>query len=153
LACDKQTEPEIARVLPNLSVIFVIVAVVLLAVVLDRVLFKPLVRVMRERESAVKSAMELAESATARAQAATAEFDANVAAARADLYKQMDERRKAAESYRQDLVAQTRAEVEAQLAGAKAELEAQTAQARATLEAEAEELGKDIASKVLGRPS
>lgn len=139
--------------LPNLSVIFVIVAVVLLAVVLDRVLFKPLVRVMRERESAVKSAMELAESATARAQAATAEFDANVAAARADLYKQMDERRKAAESYRQDLVAQTRAEVEAQLAGAKAELEAQTAQARATLEAEAEELGKDIASKVLGRPS
>jgi F-type H+-transporting ATPase subunit b len=153
LACDKQTEPEIARVLPNLSVIFVIVAVVLLAVVLDRVLFKPLVRVMRERESAVKSAMELAESATARAQAATAEFDANVAAARADLYKQMDERRKVAESYRQDLVAETRAEVEAQLAGAKAELEAQTAQARATLEAEAEELGKDIASKVLGRPS
>jgi len=140
-------------VLPNLSVIFVIVAVVLLAVVLDRVLFKPLVRVMRERESAVQSALELAESATARAQAATAEFDANVAAARADLYKQMDERRKAAESYRQDLVAQTRAEVGAQLAGAKAELEAQTAQARATLEAEAEELGRDIASKVLGRPS
>ena len=139
--------------LPNLSVIFVIVAVVVLAVVLDRVLFKPLVRVMRERESAVKSALELAESATARAQAATAEFDANVAAARADLYKQMDERRKAAESYRQDLVAQTRAEVGAQLAGAKAELEAQTAQARATLEAEAEELGRDIASKVLGRPS
>lgn len=139
--------------LPNLSVIFVIVAIVLLAVVLDRVLFKPLVRVMRERESAVKSALELAESATARAQAATAEFDANVAAARADLYKQMDERRKAAESYRQDLVAQTRAEVGAQLAGAKAELEAQTAQARATLEAEAEELGRDIASKVLGRPS
>lgn len=139
--------------LPNLSVIFVIVAIVLLAVVLDRVLFKPLVRVMRERESAVKSALELAESAAARAQAATAEFDANVAAARADLYKQMDERRKAAESYRQDLVAQTRAEVGAQLAGAKAELEAQTAQARATLEAEAEELGRDIASKVLGRPS
>jgi len=140
-------------VLPNLSVIFVIVAIVLLAVVLDRVLFKPLVRVMRERESAVKSALELAESAAARAQAATAEFDANVAAARADLYKQMDERRKAAESYHQDLVAQTRAEVGAQLAGAKAELEAQTAQARATLEAEAEELGRDIASKVLGRPS
>ena len=139
--------------LPNLSVIFVIVAIVVLAVVLDRVLFKPLVRVMRERESAVQSALELAESATARAQAATAEFDANVAAARADLYKQMDERRKAAESYRQDLVAQTRAEVGAQLAGAKAELEAQTAQARATLEAEAEELGRDIASKVLGRPS
>jgi F-type H+-transporting ATPase subunit b len=139
-------------VLPNLSVILVIVAVVLLAVVLDRVLFKPLVRVMRERESAVKSAMELAEGAAARAQAASAEFDANVAAARADLYRQMDERRKAAEGYRADLVAQTRAEVDAQLAGAKAELEAQTTRAKAALEAEAEALGGEIASKVLGRP-
>jgi F0F1-type ATP synthase membrane subunit b/b' len=76
-----------------------------------------------------------------------------VAAARADLYKQMDERRKAADGYRKELVAQTKADVDAQLAGAKAELEAQTAEAKARLEAEAEQLGRDIASKVLGRPS
>lgn len=139
--------------LPNLSVIFVIIAVVLLAIVLDRVLFKPLVRVMRERESAIKTAMQAAETAAAKARAASAEFDANLTAARADLYKQMDERRKAAEGYRKELVAQTKADVDAQLASAKAELEAQAAKARATLEAEAEELGKDIASKVLGRPS
>jgi F-type H+-transporting ATPase subunit b len=140
-------------VLPNLSVIFVVVAVILLAIVLDRVLFKPLLRVMRERESAIKSAMLAAESATAKAQAASAEFDANVAAARADLHQQLDERRRAAEGFRKELVAQTKADVEAQLAGAKAELEAQAAKARATLEAEAEELGRDIATKVLGRPS
>jgi F-type H+-transporting ATPase subunit b len=140
-------------VLPNLSVIFVVIAVVLLAIALDRVLFKPLLRVMRERETAIKSAMQAAERATAKAQAASAEFDANVTAARAELYKQMDERRKAAEGYRKELVAQTKADVETQLASAKAELEAQAAQAMATLEAEAEELGKDIASKVLGRPS
>jgi len=140
-------------VLPNLSVIFVIIAVVLLAIVLDRVLFKPLLRVMHQRDAAIKSAMQAAESAAAKAQAASAEFDANVTAARADLYKQMDERRKAAEAYRKELVAQTKADVDAQLAGAKAELDAQAAKARATLEAEAEELGKDIAAKVLGRPS
>ncbi len=97
--------------------------------------------------------MELAESATAKAQAATAEFDATVTAARAELYKQMDERRKAAEAYRNEIVATTRAEVGTQLAGAKAELDAQVATARATLEAEADELGKEIATKVLGRPS
>ena len=139
--------------LPNQSVVFVIIAVALLAIVLDRVLFKPLLRVMRERESAIKSAMQAAESAAAKAQAAAAEFDANVTAARADLYKQMDERRKAAEGYRKELVVQTKADVEAQLASAKAELETQAAQARATLEAEAETLGKEIAAKVLGRPS
>ena len=139
--------------LPNLSIIFVIIAVVLLAIVLDRLVFRPLLRVMRERESAIASAMQAAEAAAAKARAASAEFDANVTAARAELYKQMDERRRAAEGYRGELVAQTKADVDAQLAGAKAELEAQAAQARATLEAEAEQLGKDIASKVLGRPS
>ncbi|MGE5198531.1 MAG: ATP synthase F0 subunit B [Rhodospirillaceae bacterium] len=139
--------------LPNLSVIFVVFAVVLLAIVLDRVLFKPLVRVVRQRQAAITSAMEAAEDAAARASAAAAEFDANVAGARADIYRQMDERRKAAESYRKELVTQTKADVDAQLANAKAELDAQAAKARATLEAEAENLGRDIAAKVLGRPS
>jgi len=140
-------------VLPNLSVVFVIFAVVLLAFVLDRVLFKPLLRVMRERDTAIKSALQLAESATAKARAASAEFDANVTAARTDLYRQMDERRKAAEGYRNELMTKTRADVDEQLANAKAELEAQTAQARATLDQDAEQLGRDIAAKVLGRPS
>jgi F-type H+-transporting ATPase subunit b len=140
-------------VLPNLSVVFVIFAVVLLAFVLDRVLFKPLLRVMRERDTAIKSALQLAESATAKARAASAEFDANVTAARTDLYRQMDERRKAAEGYRNELMTKTRADVDEQLANAKAELEAQTARARATLDQDAEQLGRDIAAKVLGRQS
>ena len=139
--------------LPNLSVVFVIFAVVLLAFVLDRVLFKPLLRVMRERDTAIKSALQLAESATAKAQAASAEFDANVTAARTDLYKQMDERRKAAEGYRNELMTRTRTDVDEQLAKAKAELEAQTVQARSRLDQDAEQLGRDIASKVLGRES
>ena len=139
--------------LPNLSVVFVIVAVVLLAFVLDRVLFKPLLRVMRERDTAIKSALQLAESATAKAKAASAEFDATVTAARTDLYKQMDERRKAAEGYRNELMTRTRTDVDEQLAKAKAELEAQTVQARSRLDQDAEQLGRDIASKVLGRES
>ena len=54
---------------------------ILLAIVLARVLFKPLLRVMRERADAVSSAISLAENATAKAQSATAEFDAKVVAA------------------------------------------------------------------------
>jgi F-type H+-transporting ATPase subunit b len=140
-------------VLPNLSVIFVIVAVLLLAIVLDRVLFKPLLRVMRQREAAVKSAVELAEQAAAKAQAATAEFETKLGAARADIYKQMDERRKAADGYRTELMAKTKADVDAQLASARQALEAQTQQARASLDTDAKELGREIADKVLGRPS
>jgi F-type H+-transporting ATPase subunit b len=138
-------------VLPDISVVWVILAVLVLAFALDRVLFKPLVRTMQEREQAVKSAMELANSATARAEAATAEFDTKLGAARAELYKQMDDRRKAAESYRADVMAKTRAEVDETLAAAKTQLEQQSAQAKAQLEKDAESLGREIARKVLGR--
>ena len=65
----------------------------------------------------------------------------------------MDERRKAAEGYRHELMTKTRMDVDEQLANAKAELEAQTAQARVRLDEDAEQLGRDIASKVLGRES
>jgi F-type H+-transporting ATPase subunit b len=138
-------------VLPDLTFLWVIAAVLLLAVGLDRVLFKPLLRVMREREAAVKSAMDLAETATARAQEAGAEFDTKFTAARADLYRQMDERRKVAEGYRSEVMAATRTEVDATLADARAQLQAQTAQARAVLEHDADELGREIAEKILGR--
>jgi len=138
-------------VLPDLSVVFVLFAVILLAVVLDRVLFRPLLRVMRERADAVSSAISLAENATAKAQAATAEFDAKVTAARTDLYKQMDERRKAADGYRADLMAKTKTDVESQLSAARETLRAQADQARATLDKDAEALGQQIAAKVLGR--
>ncbi len=137
--------------LPNLSVVAVIAAVLLLAVVLDRVLFKPLVRVMREREAAVKSAIQLAETAAEKARSAAAEFDGKLAAARTELYKQMDDRRKVADGYRGELMTKTREEVDAALAAARAQLEEQTAQARVRLEHDADQLGKEIAAKVLGR--
>jgi F-type H+-transporting ATPase subunit b len=138
-------------VLPDISVVWVILAVLLLAFALERVLFKPLLRVMHDREAAVKSAMDLAQGAAAKAEAASADFDAKLGAARADLYRQMDERRKAADRYREELMAKTRGEADAALADATASLATQVVQARAQLEQDAEVLGKDIARKVLGR--
>jgi F-type H+-transporting ATPase subunit b len=138
-------------VLPDISVIWVILAVLVLAFALDRVLFKPLVRVMREREHAVKSAMDLANRATEKAVAATSEFDATVNAARADLYRQLDERRKVAEGYRAEVLTRTREEVDASLASARVQLDSQAASARTQLEQDSDALGKEIARKVLGR--
>ncbi len=137
--------------LPDLSVFWVILAVLVLAFGLDRVLFKPLLRVMRERETAVKSAMDLAHDASTKARVATDEFETSVAAARSDLYKQMDERRRAAELYRSELMARTREETDASLAAARTQLDEQSAKARVQLEKDAEALGREIAQKVLGR--
>jgi F-type H+-transporting ATPase subunit b len=138
-------------VLPDLSVLWVIAAILLLAVVLNRWLFKPVLRVIAEREAAVQSAMQLAEDATAKARAAGAEFDAKMGAARAELYKQLDERRKAGDAYRTELMTKTRGEVDKTLADARTELDAQVAQATTKLERDADQLGRELADKVLGR--
>jgi F-type H+-transporting ATPase subunit b len=138
-------------VIPNLSVVWVIVFVLVLTVVLDRLLLRPVTRIMKERESAISSARELAETSRARAQAASDELEAKTRAARAEVYRQMEENRRVALATRADLVAATRQEVEHSMEDAAARLRAQTDAARAQLERDADVLAGTIVERVLGR--
>jgi F-type H+-transporting ATPase subunit b len=138
-------------VLPDLSVFFVIFFVLLLTVVLDRLLFKPILRVIAQREDAIRSARELAERSAAEARAATAEFEQQTSAARAEVYRQMDEMRRVALEERAQIVAQTRAEAEAEIAAASAKLQADATEVRRRLAADAEALGAAAADRILGR--
>ncbi len=137
--------------IPDLSVIWVIVAVLLLTAVLNRLLFRPLLRVMEARAQAIHSARELAERAAAEARAAADEFDRKTTLARADIYRQMDEMRKTALAERAEIVSRTRAEAEAEVRRASAILKAETEEARQRLAADAEALGAEAADRILGR--
>jgi F-type H+-transporting ATPase subunit b len=125
--------------------------VLLLTVVLDRLLFKPVQRVMAQREAAIRSARELAEQSALRAKTAAAEFAEKTGAARAEIYKQMDEMRREALNARAQILADTRAEAEAEIASAGAKLQASVDEARQRLAADAEVLGAAAAERVLGR--
>jgi F-type H+-transporting ATPase subunit b len=138
-------------VLPDLSLFWVIFFVLVLTGVLNRLLFKPLQRVMATREAAIRSARELAERAAADARTATAEFDRKTSMARAEIYQQMDEMRKTALNERAEIVATTRAEAEAEVARASAMLKADAEEARRRLAADAEALGAAAADRILGR--
>ena len=137
--------------IPDLSVLWVIVLVLLLTVLLDRLLLRPLTRVMNEREGAIRTARDLGESARAKAQAASDELDAATRAARSDLYRQMDEKRRSALDRRAALVAETRAEVGRTVDEASARLGAQASAARQHLERDADALATTIVERVLGR--
>jgi len=137
--------------IPDLSVLWVIVFVLLLSMLLDRLLLRPLTRVMNEREGAVRAARELAESSRARAQAATDEFEARTRAARAEVYKMMDEKRRAALDRRAQVVSETRAELERSVSEATARVAAQAAAARQSLEHDSDALASSIVERVLGR--
>jgi len=73
--------------------VWVIGFVLVLSISLDRLLLRPVTRIMKARESAIGSARELAETSRARAQAAMDELDAKTRAARGDVYRQMEENR------------------------------------------------------------
>jgi len=137
--------------LPNLSIIWVIVAVLVLTVVLDRLLLRPVLDVIRRREQAIDSARDLARQSAAQAQQAAAEFEQRTSAARAELYRQMDDMRRAALGRRAEIVEQTRSEADAQIAAAARRLEEEAAEAKRTLSAESETLGAAIAERILGR--
>lgn len=137
--------------IPDLSVVSVIIFVLILVVILDRLLLRPLTRVMAERERAIQSARELAETSRARVQAAADEFDARTRAARSDVYRQMEEKRREALERRAHIVGETRREVERSLSEATYRLQAQAAAARAQLDRDADALASTIVERVLGR--
>ncbi len=137
--------------LPNLSVVWVIFFILVLTVVVDGLLLKPVLGVIRRREEAIESARELARRSATEAQAATAEFDRKTTAARAEMYREMDEMRRAALGRRAEIVAQTRAEADAQVSEAVTRLDAEAVAARRNLEADAQALGAAAAEKILGR--
>jgi F-type H+-transporting ATPase subunit b len=137
--------------IPDLSVAWVIALVLTLSILLDRLLLRPLTRVMREREGAIRSARELAEASRTKAQVAADEFDARTRTARAEVYHQMDEKRRAALDRRAELVAATRRQIEQTVHEASDRLRAQTAAARQQIERDADALAVPIVERVLGR--
>ena len=137
--------------IPDLSVVWIIVFVLLLSTILDRLLLRPVTQVMERREGAIRSARELAESARAKAQTAADEFDAKTRAARADVYRQMDDKRRAALDRRGEVLAATRAEVEKSAADAAERIRAQAAAARSQIDRDADTLAASIVERVLGR--
>ena len=137
--------------LPGLSVVGIIIIVLLLTVVLNYGLFRPMTRTLDERERAIKSAGDAARAAAEKADLAAAEFGRRTREAQADVYRAMEEHRREAMQRRADLLAQTRQDVDRTLAEASASLKAQTDEARVQLEKDADALADAVVERVLGR--
>jgi F-type H+-transporting ATPase subunit b len=138
-------------VLPDITVLWVVVLIIVLAFILDRLVFRPVLGVIKKREEAVTSARLLAERATEEARQAGEEFERKTAAARAEVYRQMEEMRRAGLEERTALVEATRHEAEQALAEARAQLHHDVEAARARLDQDADALANEAAGRILGR--
>jgi F-type H+-transporting ATPase subunit b len=138
---------------PDITVLWVVGFLLLCTFLLNTLVFKPILRVIDERATAVRGARELADSAATKATSAAAEYDQKLNTARAEVYQQMDNMRKAALDKRAELLASTRTAVEQEIATASGRVQQESREARAVLDREASTLAGAIVSRVLGRAS
>ena len=141
------------RLIPDLTTLWVVFLLLVCTALLNSLIFRPILRVIDQRATAVRGARELAESAAQKAASATAEYDAKLAAARSDVYGQMDDMRRTALDRRARLLADTRAEVATELGAATDRVRRESADARTMLDREAAGLAEAIVGRVLGRAS
>jgi F-type H+-transporting ATPase subunit b len=140
-------------VIPDITVFWVIAFLLTCVFLLNTLIFQPILRIIEARLKAIADARELAHSAADRATAATTEYTQKLNAARTEVYRHMDETRRAALEARAAMLGETRAEVQRELGEASERVKGQTAEARATLDREANTLAAAIVSRVLGRAS
>ena len=136
---------------PDITALWVVGFLLLCTYLLNALVFTPILRVIDERATAVRGARELADSAAQRAAAAAAEYDQKLNTARAEIYGQMDDMRKAALDKRAELLAATRATVGQELSAATSRVQQESTEARAALDRDASSLAGAIVSRVLGR--
>ena len=113
------------------------------------ILHKPLEAMLAERRKRTQGAIEQARADIAKAAARTAEYESRLREARLAVFKVLDQRRKQAVDARAEAVAQARERAHQLIAQAKAELEAECNVARATLETDSDRIADQIIGTLL----
>lgn len=124
----------------------------LLILPLNKLLFSPLLRVLDERRERIEGAKGRAEQVAKEADGVLARYETEVRAAKDEAETGRRSMIESARREQADATASVRAEAEQRLAGARDEVGRSLTQARTELRAHAEELAREAASRVLGRP-
>lgn len=134
------------------SFLFVFISVILLIFILNATLFKPINRVLEEREKLSGGRLGEARQLLAQYEERLQKYEGQIRAARAEAYQYAEEQRRQALARQQELTAQVKAEVGQQIAAAREEISTQSAAARTNLERDAREMAARISSQILHRP-
>src|SRR5437899_1762718 len=127
------------------------VLVFLLYLYLDRMFFRPLGRVLEKRYEATEGARKLADESLAKAAAKTAEYEAAMRAARAEVYHEMSALRQQLQDERAAAIEAARQQAEGQIREAKAQLAQEVAKLKQGLAGESDTLANQIAQFILQR--
>jgi F-type H+-transporting ATPase subunit b len=125
------------------------VLVVLLHFYLKKIFFQPMERILRRRYEATEGARKLAEQSLVRAAARTAEYEAAVRAARAEVYRAQEQLYKQLQESQAGQLTAARQSAEAAVREAKAQLAREVDEAKRSVARDSEMLAGEIAESIL----
>jgi F-type H+-transporting ATPase subunit b len=136
---------------PDGSLVFVLVLFLIFVFVLNRILFKPISRVLDERQTLIEGSAREARAARQGYEAKLADYEATIRQTRAESYRRLEQERAAALEERRRLIEGAKQQAHEQIGHAKLEIGQQVAHARTALESEARQIAERISRTVLGR--
>ncbi|MFN7930561.1 MAG: hypothetical protein U0Y68_22090 [Blastocatellia bacterium] len=134
------------------SFLFVFISILLLIFILNATLFRPITRVLEEREKMSGGTSHEAHGLIKDYEKKMLRYEDGIRKARHEAYQYAEAQRREALAERQDVIAQAKAAATAQIEAAKQEIAAQTAAARTQLEKDAQAMAATISASILHRP-
>lgn len=132
--------------------LFVHIAIILVMIfILNRTLFKPVNRVLEEREHRTVGRSGEARGVLQRVEESLSRYERTLREARAESYRLMEREQAEATGARQQKIGLVKQEVGDLIEGQKREIKAQAEEARATLEGEARRVAASVSAQILGR--
>jgi F-type H+-transporting ATPase subunit b len=126
-----------------------LVAFILLMVILMKVAFPKLNAMLEERQAAIQGKLEEADSKLTEAEEAKRNFEANLADARGEATRIIDEAKATAESLRADILAKAEDEAAAMLERAQADVQAERQRVLQELRAQVGAMSVELASRIV----
>src|SRR5918992_3604229 len=152
LAQAEEEREGIDLILPAVDeLVWGIICFVVVAVVLSRIAFPALRSTIEKRERTIQTNLEEAEKAKSEAQRELDEYRKQLADARGEANRIIEEARQGAEQVRKDIVAKAESEAEQIIARAQEQIEAERNRTVTELQTTIADLSIQLAEKVVGR--
>jgi len=133
------------------TLVILIVGFVLLIAPLNTLIFRPLFRVIDEREAKIEGATRQAQALVSQAGELTDQYRASIRAAREAAEGERKQQLEAARSEQGSITDDARAESDVEIGRAREEIESSLVEARSSLERASQDLAKVAAERILGR--
>jgi F-type H+-transporting ATPase subunit b len=141
------------QLVPDGTIFIHILIIVLMIYILNATLFRPVNKILAERERRTRGGTGEAHDILQRVANSMSRYERSLREARTEGYRLLEQERAKALAERQNQLNSLRAEIESSTEEQKSLLRAQTDEARASLEADARKVAADISRQILNRPA